>query len=358
MAPAPTLTLRPRVMGPSTFAHIGVIVAVHGGGVGSGDHIAHPGLVGTGGNGLQAAGGLVIDLVAVDVDELIVLLGQLKADVEGLNGILTGELEVRDGTGSVGAHLQGVLQQLFALGIAQNAVLGEGDDLDIHEVLDFLTQLQQRLHSGQLGVVDVNVGTDVLDTVGGLHPDGLVYTVLYLLLGEEGLILLPALDALKQGAAHVPVGTACGQAGIQVDVRLDDGGQGQLAAGAKQCRNPWLPELRTMPGGVDELIALAEELGCEHRHVLVESGHKSVMSLTPDTLGQPGRTLCVVGPEGGFTAQEVEKLTRAGFLPATLGERVLRWETAAVCSAAGSRNTLVPSAPNSASCASMAASAS
>ena len=106
--------------------------------------------------------------------------------------------------------------------------------------------------------------------------------------------------------------------------------QGQLAAGAKQCRNPWLPELRTMPGGVDELIALAEELGCEHRHVLVESGHKSVMSLTPDTLGQPGRTLCVVGPEGGFTAQEVEKLTRAGFLPATLGERVLRWETAAV----------------------------
>lgn len=63
---------------------------------------------------------------------------------------------------------------------------------------------------------------------------------------------------------------------------------------------------------------------------LSRAGTKSVMSLTPDTLGQPGRTLCVVGPEGGFTAQEVEKLTRAGFLPATLGERVLRWETAAV----------------------------
>ena len=58
------------------------------------------------------------------------------------------------------------------------------------------------------------------------------------------------------------------------------------------------------------------------------------MSLTPDTLGQPGRTLCVVGPEGGFAqGQEIKKwrkLTRAGFLPATLGERVLRWETAAV----------------------------
>ncbi len=105
---------------------------------------------------------------------------------------------------------------------------------------------------------------------------------------------------------------------------------GQLVAGAKQCRNPWLPELRTLPGGVEELIALAEESGCEHRHVLVESGHKSLMALTSETLGQPGRTLCVVGPEGGFTEREVSRLAEAGFLPATLGERVLRWETAAV----------------------------
>ena len=89
---------------------------------------------------------------------------------------------------------------------------------------------RQRLHSVPVGVVEVNVRSDGLDSVGGLHPDGSVYTVLYLLLGQEGLILLPALDALEQGAAHVPVGTACGQAGIQVNVRLDDGGQGQLAA--------------------------------------------------------------------------------------------------------------------------------
>lgn len=105
---------------------------------------------------------------------------------------------------------------------------------------------------------------------------------------------------------------------------------GQLVAGAKQCRNPWLPELRTLPGGIAELVALAEERSVAHRHVLVESGHHSVMSLTPETLGQTGITLCVVGPEGGFTAREVEQLTAAGFLPATLGERVLRWETAAV----------------------------
>ena len=203
---------------------------MHGSGVGSGDHIAHSGLVGTGGNSLQTTGSLIVDLIAVNIDELIVLLSQIEANVEGLNRVLTGELEVRDSTGSVGAHLQGVFQQLFALGIAEDTILGEGDDLDIHEILDFVAQFQQRFHSGQLGIIDINMGTNMLDTIGGLHTDGLIDAILNFLLGEEGLILFPALDAFKQSAAHVPAGTAGGEAGIQVDMGLDDGGQGQLAA--------------------------------------------------------------------------------------------------------------------------------
>ena len=43
-----------------------------------------------------------------------------------------------------------------------------------------------------------------------------------------------------------------------------------LVAGAKQCRNPWLPELRTLPGGVDELIRASRDF--DHCQVLVESG--------------------------------------------------------------------------------------
>lgn len=74
------------------------------------------------------------------------------------------------------------------------------------------------------------MGTNMLDTIGGLHTDGLIDAILNFLLGEEGLILFPALDAFKQSAAHVPAGTAGGEAGIQVDMGLDDGGQRQLAA--------------------------------------------------------------------------------------------------------------------------------
>ncbi|MCR5675998.1 MAG: 16S rRNA (uracil(1498)-N(3))-methyltransferase [Lachnospiraceae bacterium] len=46
---------------------------------------------------------------------------------------------------------------------------------------------------------------------------------------------------------------------------------------------------------------------------------------------RPGQRVCVlIGPEGGFTGDEVQKAQDAGFLPITLGRRILRTETAAM----------------------------
>ena len=39
----------------------------------------------------------------------------------------------------------------------------------------------------------------------------------------------------------------------------------------------------------------------------------------------------VVGPEGGFSAEEVEAAKRCGFVPVSLGKRILRAETASLC---------------------------
>jgi 16S rRNA (uracil1498-N3)-methyltransferase len=49
--------------------------------------------------------------------------------------------------------------------------------------------------------------------------------------------------------------------------------------------------------------------------------------------GLPSVGLCI-GPEGGFTEKEVELARQAGFHSITLGERILRMETAAVVAAA------------------------
>ncbi|MBW1787518.1 MAG: 16S rRNA (uracil(1498)-N(3))-methyltransferase [Deltaproteobacteria bacterium] len=48
------------------------------------------------------------------------------------------------------------------------------------------------------------------------------------------------------------------------------------------------------------------------------------------TSGRPDRFAGIIGPEGGFSREEVDMARNAGFRPASLGRRVLRAETAAV----------------------------
>lgn len=102
--------------------------------------------------------------------------------------------------------------------------------------------------------------------------------------------------------------------------------QGQMIAGAKQCGNPWLPEVRCLSSGVDALIAMAAQ--ADHR-ILPWEMQTNVPMLTPETAGRPGLTVYAVGPEGGFSKRELAALREAGFTPVSLGARVLRCETAA-----------------------------
>ena len=51
--------------------------------------------------------------------------------------------------------------------------------------------------------------------------------------------------------------------------------------------------------------------------------------LTPALAGQPGLSVYVIGPEGGFSSRELDVLKHSGFIAVSLGNRVLRCETAA-----------------------------
>lgn len=51
-------------------------------------------------------------------------------------------------------------------------------------------------------------------------------------------------------------------------------------------------------------------------------------------LGSPPQLSLLIGPEGGFSAAEVEQARAAGLQAVTLGRRILRMETAAVAAAA------------------------
>ena len=93
---------------------------------------------------------------------------------------------------------------------------------------------------------------------------------------------------------------------------------------AKQCRRGRLPEFSAYQNWGDVLTLpypnkiLAYENESLHGDPLLDTLEKMDM----------GDTLFVIGPEGGFTATEVEQAQKAGFRIVSLGKRILRAETA------------------------------
>lgn len=101
----------------------------------------------------------------------------------------------------------------------------------------------------------------------------------------------------------------------------------KLVQAAKQCQAAWLPELGLVDGGVAGLARIAADF--DACYVLYEHAGPEAL-LAPAGLAA-GRSLVVLGPEGGLEEREAEALFAAGFRPAGLGPRALRWETAALC---------------------------
>lgn len=101
---------------------------------------------------------------------------------------------------------------------------------------------------------------------------------------------------------------------------------GQMIAGAKQSGNPWLPEVRALSRGAEELAELSR---AADQRILPWEMQASLPMLTPDLAGRPGLSVYVIGPEGGFSGRELDILREARFTTVSLGARVLRCETAA-----------------------------
>jgi len=95
-----------------------------------------------------------------------------------------------------------------------------------------------------------------------------------------------------------------------------------MSEAARQSRRMLLPRL-------DETTPLAEALtACDHELKLVP-WEQSATPLAEVLPSQPPRDAAIlVGPEGGLTSGEVEFAMRRGFRPVSLGERILRTETA------------------------------
>lgn len=101
---------------------------------------------------------------------------------------------------------------------------------------------------------------------------------------------------------------------------------------AKQCGNPWVPEVAPLQG-FTAFVGAAKE----HDLKLVASLHGGAQTLKK-ALGHhrdrhggtaPRRVLWLIGPEGDLSPAEMTAAVMAGFVPVTFGSQVLRCDTAA-----------------------------
>ncbi len=101
----------------------------------------------------------------------------------------------------------------------------------------------------------------------------------------------------------------------------------QCVAAMKQCRNPWLPAVRVLRGGVQELMQESADFAHKFLPWEVQDG---IAMLTPELAGQDGISIYAIGPEGGFSAQEINTFQQNDFQCVSLGKRILRCETASL----------------------------
>jgi 16S rRNA (uracil1498-N3)-methyltransferase len=156
----------------------------------------------------------------------------------------------------------------------------------------------------------------------------------------QALPLGGAMDAIVRKATEIGVSMIVPLESERTQVRLDadrterkiEKWQTAALEAAKQCGNPWLPEIGPvtpaaafMAGakGYDLMLIASLRPGAKTLRSVLEAFRASRNR-------KPTNVLWLIGPEGDFTPAEMSQSSASGFEPITLGPLVLRCETAAV----------------------------
>jgi 16S rRNA (uracil1498-N3)-methyltransferase len=106
---------------------------------------------------------------------------------------------------------------------------------------------------------------------------------------------------------------------------------------AKQSGRVWVPEV-SPPMALEEFVRSARSAPAFVLDERAEDRLRDIVLEMSGTPAQPKREereiTLLVGPEGGWTNDEAEDIVGHGFTPVSLGNHILRAETAALCSLA------------------------
>lgn len=193
-----------------------------------------------------------------------------------------------------------------------------------------LTDGRGRAVTGEVASTGKRVFAVVVDeVVDAPEPAPRLTVVQALPKGERGELAVEVLTEV--GAARVVPWAAArsvtvwkGERATKAHARW----QATAREAAKQARRPWHPVVDPL-ASTDDVVALVA--GAELAVVLHE---EAAVALAGLAVPAEGDVVVVVGPEGGLTPQEVERLAAAGAHVVRLGAEVLRTSTAGVVACA------------------------
>lgn len=105
--------------------------------------------------------------------------------------------------------------------------------------------------------------------------------------------------------------------------------QGIAEAAAKQSKRAIIPEIK-MPMTFQEALKYAENMDVKLIPYEMAEGMDKTRTLISN-IKKNNSVAVFIGPEGGFSEEEIFMAVERGILPITLGKRILRTETAGMC---------------------------
>jgi 16S rRNA (uracil1498-N3)-methyltransferase len=215
-------------------------------------------------------------------------------------------------SGSEGRHAVAVKR----LEVGEGLDLGDGEGTVLRAVVQALT--------GRDALV-----ARVLERVTIPAPQPRIVVVQALPKGERGET---AVETLTEVGADVIVPWQAERAVARWTGEKVERGRAKWVAAAraagKQARRPWLPEVAPLARTAD-VEALVAGAACG-----IVLHEEAVVPLHAIALPAVGDIVLVVGPEGGVSPDELDRLTSAGAHVARLGPTVMRTSTAGTVAAA------------------------
>ncbi len=196
----------------------------------------------------------------------------------------------------------------------------------------------------RIGIIDGPRGIGMIESMRRKHPRSVSMRVSL----EETVLTLPSIDLILALARPIMMRRILSQAtalGVgrffvihanrveksfwEASLLEQESYADHLRQGLEQAVDTRMPEVtffrRFKPFVEDFLPDIIGEYG---QRILAHP--QGTHTLRQALAGMQGRVLLAIGPEGGWVEYEVEKFLEAGFVSCTLGERILKVDTAVV----------------------------